>query len=177
MQKVKRIRQDKKQLKDKHIFSNAEIVALLIPLMIEQILNSLMGTVDTIMVSNVGPAAMSAVSLVDSINILFIQAFAALAAGGCILCSQYIGKKNEEQANNSARQVLLVIFTISTIIAIICLIGNKGILKLVFGKVETDVMEAAVTYFFYTALSFPLLLYIMAVQPFTGLREIPDALW
>ncbi|MBO5057174.1 MAG: MATE family efflux transporter [Lachnospiraceae bacterium] len=155
MQKVKRIRQDKKQLKDKHIFSNAEIVALLIPLMIEQILNSLMGTVDTIMVSNVGPAAMSAVSLVDSINILFIQAFAALAAGGCILCSQYIGKKNEEQANNSARQVLLVIFTISTIIAIICLIGNKGILKLVFGKVETDVMEAAVTYFFYTALSFP----------------------
>lgn len=155
MQKVKRIRQDKKQLKDKHIFSNAEIVALLIPLMIEQILNSLMGTADTIMVSNVGPAAMSAVSLVDSINILFIQAFAALAAGGCILCSQYIGKKNEEQANNSARQVLLVIFTISTIIAIICLIGNKGILKLVFGKVETDVMEAAVTYFFYTALSFP----------------------
>lgn len=143
------------QLKDKHLFSNAQIVALLIPLMIEQVLNSLMGTVDTIMVSNVGSAAMSAVSLVDSINVLFIQAFAALAAGGCIICSQYIGKKNEKEANRSARQVLLVIFVISTVIAVICLMGNRAILKLVFGKVETDVMEAAVTYFFYTALSFP----------------------
>lgn len=143
------------RLKDKHLFSNAQIVALLIPLMIEQVLNSLMGTVDTIMVSNVGSAAMSAVSLVDSINVLFIQAFAALAAGGCIICSQYIGKKNEKEANRSARQVLLVIFVISTVIAVICLMGNRAILKLVFGKVETDVMEAAVTYFFYTALSFP----------------------
>ncbi len=144
-----------KQLKKEHIFSNAGIAALLIPLMVEQVLNSLMGTVDTIMVSNVGPAAMSAVSLVDSINVLFIQAFAALAAGGCIICSQYIGKKNEKEANRSARQVLLVIFVISAGIALICLSLNSRILKLVFGKVEADVMEAAVTYFFYTALSFP----------------------
>lgn len=144
-----------KQLKKEHIFSNAGIAALLIPLMVEQVLNSLMGTVDTIMVSNVGPAAMSAVSLVDSINVLFIQAFAALAAGGCIICSQYIGKKNEKEANRSARQVLLVIFVISAVIALICLFLNERILKLVFGKVEADVMEAAVTYFFYTALSFP----------------------
>lgn len=142
-------------MKEKHLFSNAQIVALLIPLMIEQILNSLMGMADTIMVSNVGPAAMSAVSLVDSINILFIQAFSALAAGGCIICSQYIGKKNEKEAGRSARQVLLVIFVISAVIAVICLLGNRRILKLVFGKVEVDVMEAAVTYFFYTALSFP----------------------
>ncbi len=144
-----------KQLKKEHIFSNAGIAALLIPLMVEQVLNSLMGTMDTIMVSNVGPAAMSAVSLVDSINVLFIQAFAALAAGGCIICSQYIGKKNEKEANRSARQVLLVIFVISAGIALICLFLNGRILKLVFGKVEADVMEAAVTYFFYTALSFP----------------------
>ncbi len=144
-----------KKLKKEHIFSNAGIAALLIPLMVEQVLNSLMGTVDTIMVSNVGPAAMSAVSLVDSINVLFIQAFAALAAGGCIICSQYIGKKNEKEANRSARQVLLVIFVISAGIALICLFLNGRILKLVFGKVEADVMEAAVTYFFYTALSFP----------------------
>lgn len=78
-----------------HIFTNSRLWALLAPLMIEQILNSLMGTVDTIMVSNVGAAAMSAVSLVDSINVLFIEAFAALAAGGCIICSQYIGKQNQ----------------------------------------------------------------------------------
>ena len=59
---------------------------LLIPVIFEQVLNSLMGTVDTMMVSNVGSAAISAVSLVDSINVLVIQAFSALAAGGAILC-------------------------------------------------------------------------------------------
>ncbi|MCH5270678.1 MAG: MATE family efflux transporter [Lachnospiraceae bacterium] len=142
-------------MEQKHIFSGAALRALLFPLIIEQFLNTMMGTVDTIMVSNVGPAAMSAVSLVDSINTLLIQAFAALAAGGCIICSQYIGKKNEEAANRAARQVLLVILGISTFIALVCLLGNRGILRLIFGAVEEDVMDAAVTYFFYTAISFP----------------------
>lgn len=142
-------------MKEKHMFDGAALRALLIPLIIEQILNSLMGTVDTIMVSNVGSAAMSAVSLVDAINILFIQLFAALAAGGCILCSQYIGKGNKEKANESARQVLLVMLMISLAITVVCVAGNRPLLSLIFGKVETDVMEASVTYFFYTALSFP----------------------
>jgi putative MATE family efflux protein len=152
---VSEVSNKKYQKKKEHIFSNAHIWALLIPLMIEQVLNSLMGTVDTIMVSNVGSAAMSAVSLVDSINVLFIQAFSALAAGGCIICSQYIGKKEEKEANRSARQVLLVIFTISISIAVICLLLNRQILQLVFGKVEPDVMQAAETYFYFTAVSFP----------------------
>ena len=75
-----------------HIFTNKMLRTLLIPVIFEQVLNSLMGTVDTMMVSNVGSAAISAVSLVDSINVLVIQAFSALAAGGAILCSQYIGQ-------------------------------------------------------------------------------------
>lgn len=137
------------------MFSRKALLILLIPLIIEQFLNSLMGTVDTIMVSNVGPAAMSAVALVDSINVLFIQAFAALAAGGCIICSQFVGRKNEKGANESARQVLLVIVTISVIITVLCMIFNRSILRLVFGSVDDAVMEAAVVYFYYTALSFP----------------------
>ena len=79
-----------------HIFTNKMLRTLLIPVIFEQVLNSLMGTVDTMMVSNVGSAAISAVSLVDSINVLVIQAFSALAAGGAILCSQYIGQKNHD---------------------------------------------------------------------------------
>lgn len=142
---------------EKHMFSVAALWGLLFPLMIEQVLNSLMGTVDTIMVSNVGAAAMSAVSLVDAINILVTQAFAALAAGGCIICSQYIGKKNMEKAGQSARQVLLAVFAISTFFAVLCVLFNRPLLQLIFGSVENDVMEAAVTYFFYTALSFPFL--------------------
>ena len=63
-----------------HIYTNTQLRKLLVPIIIEQLLASLMGTVDTMMVSNVGSAAISAVSLVDSINILVIQALSALAA-------------------------------------------------------------------------------------------------
>ena len=79
-----------------HLFTNKMLRTLLIPVIFEQVLNSLMGTVDTMMVSNVGSAAISAVSLVDSINVLIIQAFSALAAGGTIICTQYLGQKNHE---------------------------------------------------------------------------------
>ncbi len=142
-------------MEQKHLFSNKALVALLLPLIIEQLLSSLMGTADTIMVSNVGPTAMSAVALVDSINILFIQAFAALAAGGCIICAQFIGKKNQAGANEAARQLLLIITTISMLITTLCLLLNKPLLRLIFGSVEKEVMDAAVIYFYYTACSFP----------------------
>ena len=138
-----------------HIFTNKMLRTLLIPVIFEQVLNSLMGTVDTMMVSNVGSAAISAVSLVDSINVLVIQAFSALAAGGAILCSQYIGQKNHEMANKSARQVLFIITAISVAVTALCLLFRVPLLKLIFGKVEADVMTASQVYFFYTALSFP----------------------
>lgn len=81
-----------------HMFTNRMIRNLLIPVVLEQLLNSIMGTADTMMVSNVGSAAISAVSLVDSINVLVIQAFSALAAGGAIVCAQYIGQRNKEKS-------------------------------------------------------------------------------
>ena len=107
------------------------------------------------MVSNVGSAAISAVSLVDSINVLVIQAFSALAAGGAIVCAQYIGQKNVKRANESARQVLFIITAISVVISLICLVFQKPMLRLIFGSVEAEVMRASEIYFFYTALSFP----------------------
>ena len=78
----------------KHLFSNKMLKSILVPVILEQLLNSFMGTADTMMVSNVGSAAISAVSLVDSINVLLIQAFSALAAGGTIICAQYMGQRN-----------------------------------------------------------------------------------
>ena len=138
-----------------HMFSNRLICSLLIPVVLEQLLNSIMGTADTMMVSNVGSAAISAVSLVDSINVLVIQAFSALAAGGAIVCAQYIGQKNKEKANESARQVLFIITAISAAVSLICLVFQKPLLRLIFGSVEAEVMRASETYFFYTALSFP----------------------
>lgn len=104
-------------MEQKHMFTNKMIADLLIPVVLEQLLNSIMGTADTMMVSNVGSAAISAVSLVDSINVLVIQAFSALAAGGAIVCAQYIGQKNVKRANESARQVLFIITAISVVIS------------------------------------------------------------
>ena len=137
------------------MFSNQMIAAILVPVIMEQLLNSVMGTADTMMVSNVGSAAISAVSLVDSINVLVIQAFSALAAGGAIICAQYIGQKNKERANESARQVLFIITAISIVVSLICLIFQKPLLRVIFGSVEAEVMRASEIYFFYTALSFP----------------------
>lgn len=149
------MKENKMNHESQHMFTNRMISSLLIPVVMEQLLNSIMGTADTMMVSNIGSAAISAVSLVDSINVLVIQAFSALAAGGAIVCAQYIGQKNKERANESARQVLFIITLISVIVSAICLISQKPLLKLIFGSVEEAVMSASETYFFYTALSFP----------------------
>ena len=100
-------------MEQQHLFSNRELRKRLVPIIVEQLLNSLMGTADTVMVSNVGPEAISAVSLVDSINVLIIQAFSALAAGGTILCSHYMGTKDRKGANHCAGQVTMVITCIA----------------------------------------------------------------
>ena len=138
-----------------HLFTNKMLRTLLIPVIFEQVLNSLMGTVDTMMVSNVGSAAISAVSLVDSINVLIIQAFSALAAGGTIICTQYLGQKNHEMANKSARQALFIITAISVFIVVLGLAFRAPLLSFIFGKVDADVMENSMVYFFYTVLSYP----------------------
>ena len=138
-----------------HLYNNLDLRKLLIPIIVEQLLSSLMGTADTMMVSNIGSAAISAVSLVDSINILVIQALSALSAGGAILCSQYLGSKNQKEANRSAQQVLFVMVVLSVMLSAFCLIFRNPLLRLIFGKVEPDVMTNSQTYFLFTLLSFP----------------------
>jgi putative MATE family efflux protein len=141
--------------KGEHLFSNRKLFLLLIPIIAEQFLNSLMGMADSMMVSNVGAAALSGVSLVDSINNLVVQAFNAMATGGVIICSTYIGQKDIKRANDAARQVLLVSAFISFALMLICLIFRKGLLSLIFGSIDADVMEAANIYFLLTILSYP----------------------
>ncbi len=138
-----------------HLFSNRDLRKLLIPLMVEQLLNCLMGMVDTMMVSNVGSAAISAVSLVDSLNILVIQAFTALSAGGTIVCAHFLGKKEPDHAVEAARQTTFIVTFISVVLMVICLFWNGPLLHFIFGQVEWEVMEAAQIYFFFTAISFP----------------------
>ncbi len=114
-----------------------------------------MGMADSMMVSNVGAAALSGVSLVDSINILVVQAFNAMATGGVIICSTCIGQKDYKRAGQSAGQVILVSTVLSVTMMVLGLIFRRSLLYLVFGKVDADVMSAAGIYFLLTILSYP----------------------
>jgi putative MATE family efflux protein len=125
--------------------------------MLEQFLAGFMGIADTMMVTRVGDTAISAVSCVDSVNTLMLYLFSALATGGTIVCSQYLGREDRKGANNAARQVYFVAFQLSVGLAIICLVGRKVILSLVFGQVEEEIMTQSLVYFRITALSYPFL--------------------
>ncbi|MDD6283369.1 MAG: MATE family efflux transporter [Oribacterium sp.] len=147
---------DRSQVDFNHLlFTGPDLRKLLIPLIIENMLTAFMGMADSLMVTRVGSAAISAVSLTDSINNLVIELLQALAAGGTIICSQYIGAGNRKRSNQAARQVVLAVLVISIGIMLSCLIFRGPILRVIFGSVEPAVMTAALTYFFFTALSFP----------------------
>ena len=123
----------------------------------EQFLAVTIGMADTIMVASTGEAAMSSVSLVDAINILLINIFSALATGGAIVASQYLGREDNKRANVAAKQLLLVTTAMSVFIMAVCLIGRNPILDLIFGKIEPEVMDNCRVYFFWSALSYPFL--------------------
>ncbi len=143
--------------KERQIFTNIKLRNLIIPLVIEQLLVLLVGVADTMMVSYAGPAAISGVSLVNQLNTLFIMIFAALAACGAVVASQYLGKKDPENSVLAASQLVLVTTLISFVMMVIILLSNRFLLNLVFGRVESDVMSACVTYMAISAFSFPAL--------------------
>ena len=139
------------------LYPNRAMFLLLVPIVVEQLLNSFMGMADTMMVSNVGSEAISAVSLVDSINNLVIQMFAAMASGAAIICSQYLGHRDKEGGNKAARQVLLTVLVISLSLTLIGLLLRKPLLRLIFGQIDPGVMDKAMSYFLVTILSYPFL--------------------
>ncbi len=139
------------------MFTKKEIRALLWPLVVEQVLTGLMGVADTFMVSNVGEAAISGVALVDSLNVLVMNFFSALAAGGTIVCSQYIGQEDRGRANQASNQVMGASLALSLICCVPLVALRRPVLGLIFGRVEADVMDAAEVYLLVTALSYPVL--------------------
>lgn len=142
------------------LYSNAELTKLILPLIMEQFLAILVGMLDTVMISGVGEAAVSGVSLVDNINILVINIFAALATGGAVVAGHALGQKNRDQAGRSAWQMVLFLLYTSAITTIVLVGGHTVILRAVFGQVEEAVMDSAATYLIITGLSIcPLALY------------------
>ena len=138
-----------------YLFSNRDLTALLIPLVIEQLLSVLVGMADSIMVASVGEAAVSGVSLVDNIMVLLINVFAALATGGAVVAGQYLGQKQRKKASQAATQLIWFITICAVVITILIYLCKSWILHGVFGKIEEDVMRHADIYLMIVAASIP----------------------
>ena len=139
------------------LFANRDLLRLLWPLVIEQTLAALVGMSDTVMVSSVGEAALSGVSLVDMINNLIINVFAALATGGAVVTSQFLGARKPEDASRSAGQLVTLSALLGVAVAAFCLLLRTPLLRLFFGTITDDVMREALIYFTITSLSYPFL--------------------
>ncbi len=150
---------EKKNKKDRsgYLFSNQALRKLIIPLVAEQALAISVGMADTMMISNAGEAAVSGVSLVDMINMLIFSIFAALATGGAVVTSQFIGAKKEKEACRSAKQLVYTVFFVALIVTALMILARKPVLRLFFGKIEDDVMKACLTYLVISAFSYPFL--------------------
>lgn len=140
---------------ERQIFTNKDLKNLIIPLFLEQLLEVLVGVADTFMISHAGEAAVSGVSLVNMFNTVFIFLFAALASGGAVVVSQYVGNKDRKNGNFSAGQLITISTVFSFAIMAVVLIFNRQLLRLLFGEVETDVMNACITYLRISAYSYP----------------------
>ena len=143
--------------KRERLFSNGDLRRLIVPLVVDQVLVRTVGMVDTMMISSVGEAAISGVSLVDMINMLINAVFAAIATGGAVIASQYLGHRERDKACEASSQFMLVTLLSALIITALTLLTRRPLLSILFGQIEADVMAAALTYLTISALSFPFL--------------------
>ncbi|MCQ2982821.1 MAG: MATE family efflux transporter, partial [Treponemataceae bacterium] len=139
------------------LFSSADLRKLIIPLVLEQLLAMTVGMADTMMVSSVGEAAISGVSLIDMVNVLIFGVMAALATGGAVVTSQYLGAKRDDAARNSARQLMATVLVAGVVIGVLSIVLRKPLIRLLFGRIEDDVFQNAVIYLVISAVSFPFL--------------------
>ena len=153
---ISRIVEPKKQISgSQKLFSNTDLKLLVLPLFLEQLLEVLVGVADTFMVSYAGEAAVSGVSLVNMFNTVFIFLFSALASGGAVVVSQYIGSREGKNGSLAAGQLVMISAVFSAAVMIFSLVLNRQLLRLLFGEVDRDVMEACVTYLQISAYSYP----------------------
>lgn len=140
---------------EQRLFSDRRLVRLIVPLVIEQGLTILVGMADGVMVSSVGEAAISGVSLVDMINAVILVLFAALATGGSVVTSQFLGAKAMDKAQRSVGQLILMAIGLGVLTMVPCLIFDEELLMLCFGAIAPDVKYAGLQYLRITAISFP----------------------
>lgn len=142
---------------EKRLFSKQDLQRLIVPLILEQTLAITVGMADTMMISSVGEAAVSGVSLVDMVNNLIISVLAALATGGAVVVSQFIGAGQQDKACKSVKQLIYTTGVITLLVTTLVMIFHRPLIRLFFGAIEQDVFRHASVYLLITALSFPFL--------------------
>ena len=145
------------QLTNERMFSNRDLTWLIVPLVIEQFLALFIGMADTVMVSSISESAVSAISLVDSINVLLIQLFSAMATGGAVVAAQYLGKRDNLSACGAAKQLMYISLALSMLLAILSVVFCDPILTLCFGILSPKTMDYCRDYFYLSAASYPAL--------------------
>jgi len=164
------------------LFSRKDLIRLIVPLMGEHFLNISIGLVATVMVASAGEAAVSGVSMVDAINQLMSQLFMAMATGGAVVASQYLGRKDEGNARVAAHQLITTACGIALIMGILMMIFRNAVLSLVLGDVDIEVMRNAETYLYFSAVSYPFLALFSACSAIfrsQGISRVPmfGSLW
>lgn len=138
-------------------FTNADLKNMIVPLFWEQLLVLLVGIADTLVISYTGEASVSGVSLVNMVNTIFIYLFTALASGGAVVISQYMGRQENDSAGETASQLLLFSGLLSLVLSVPVLMFKEQLLLALFGAVEPAVMEAGLVYLRISAYSYPAL--------------------
>ena len=142
---------------EQRIFSRKEIYKIVVPILLQNLLGIAIGMIDSMMISNKGEEAFAGVSLVSSLDTVLITLFSALTAGGSVVLAQAMGRKDRNYACNAAKQMLYITTLAAAVISATVLLLRVPILHLLFGNAEESVMQSALAYFFFIAISFPFL--------------------
>lgn len=160
------------------LYSNRDLKKLIVPLLVEQVLAIAVGMADTIMVSAAGEAAVSGVSLVDTVNILLINIFSALATGGAVVAGHFLGKKRKDNACRAAWQILQFATLLALVISVVFIAAHDQLLRLMFGQIEAEVMQASKTYLIITTFSFvALAIYNSCAALFRAMNGAKVTMW
>ena len=140
---------------ERQLFSNEMLKAMIIPLLIEQLLQMIVGLADTMMVSYAGEAVVAGVGLDTMIYTIFIYLFTAIAAGGSVVVSQYIGSKERSNANLAASQIYTISAVTSLVSMVLMLLFGSSLLLKMYPDTEPLTMDACRTYMWIVSISFP----------------------
>lgn len=149
------------------------VVALFVPLLVDQVFISLTSILNSSMISGSGAAAVSAVSTVDIVNQFLVNLFTAVGVGGTVVVAQYMGQSESRKAGQGASQAILSSALISALVAVVMILFCRPILGILFGSAEQEVLRLSARYMIGLCSTYPFFAVYMATSGI--LRSLGDA--